>query len=838
LRGSRWGDNLRVEQAIFGEHRGGHALREASGDRRFANELSPRLDLPDTAPSGIEWSPFISGFSQGDRYVVARTFLDPEAPRAGMVLSHALIVPLQEVSCRANLLPLFDRLLSGPYQPAGLASFDVELDERQPPASPDLVGAAEALTTRGHGPVVRPGVERFDDLIVALWARLLPEIRATFAYRLSFGPSDIFETPPPALVCTPIALVTRWRGYRIVDSSTRDPASISASLLSGGAAGQPMLAFASDIGAEMRTFGEFPLLEQAYRLAVVEPDTFGNTTAALRLVEKLSLDPKKGDAGKVALLNRLSLHIDRADANSILTIRNLQLDAFEQREEIWAQVRRWTGRNTFPAAQDSGFLSIVEDISRETGALAPWRAAMTKGLRAASQVPSSDFASALWRWAQLKPSILNLLMDLVEFDAPLQSRLIKVAPRTLGHDAANAMMLVAKERQLRHLHGVAVSAAYAAPEAVRLQIAMEGETRSAEGLAFALRNARPPEVIACALEIVDEPRLIDLAGKVAADQPTLLESVDMGSGPAQAVWQASLSRNPAAWRGPSDPRLAFNQVLMSMLNGGPVDHGLLAALAATPLADLSNFERRKEVWSRVNGVTRNRLVGATAKNWIDQSRTGSVLFSLDDDLQHEVLASRELSDALDGLSANGLAKGIQIVAALPSFDEHRFMRWVQTVTARTRAVTVADAEVLGRLTLDRRWHLVADELVSQLRRGREDLRPALRVCISLLGLFTRWSLNLSSLTSTEKWDSFEAVAADLYPSGPDHNELWERAGGSDADLPRNGNGRSRWHDTLGQMRRGGRRLKVDRLLREMQKDYPLNRELPFFAGDYEFGGRR
>jgi Effector-associated domain 1 len=103
------------------------------------------------------------------------------------------------------------------------------------------------------------------------------------------------------------------------------------------------------------------------------------------------------------------------------------------------------------------------------------------------------------------------------------------------------------------------------------------------------------------------------------------------------------------------------------------------------------------------------------------------------------------------------------------------------------------------------------------------------------GLITSWVLGLSSLTATEKWESFEGLAADLYTTGPDHDGLWERAGGSDADLPRNGSGRSRWHETLSKMWHGGGHLRADQLLREMQKDYPMNEQLRFLANDTEFG---
>jgi hypothetical protein len=77
---------MRVEQAIYGTVKNGHALKGASGDRKLAEELAQRLDLPDTEPQGADWSPTTSGFPVRDRYVIARTFSDPSVGRAGMVV--------------------------------------------------------------------------------------------------------------------------------------------------------------------------------------------------------------------------------------------------------------------------------------------------------------------------------------------------------------------------------------------------------------------------------------------------------------------------------------------------------------------------------------------------------------------------------------------------------------------------------------------------------------------------------------------------------------------------------------------------------------------------------
>nr|WP_272950683.1 effector-associated domain EAD1-containing protein [Sinorhizobium saheli] len=107
----------------------------------------------------------------------------------------------------------------------------------------------------------------------------------------------------------------------------------------------------------------------------------------------------------------------------------------------------------------------------------------------------------------------------------------------------------------------------------------------------------------------------------------------------------------------------------------------------------------------------------------------------------------------------------------------------------------------------------------------------------MIGIFTRWSLNLSAVTSDEKWTVFEELAVDLYPTGPDDNELWDRAGGKKWDLQTFGNGRSRWHDAIAQIRRG-KGPRPSRLLGEMRRDFPLNDQVRYLASDSDLSSYR
>jgi hypothetical protein len=348
-----------------------------------------------------------------------------------------------------------------------------------------------------------------------------------------------------------------------------------------------------------------------------------------------------------------------------------------------------------------------------------------------------------------------------------------------------------------------------------------------------LRPATPAQALAIALQTA-EPRILRIAAEAVARTPQLLKDVDLSSGPAQQLWAQALGLNVETWRGPRDPQRAFLAVIEDHLDGGMIHPELIGALSMTPVADLSGYARRAEVWTRVADPARTNLLAATARGWLDRASDGEVAHAPDPQLEAAILTGDRLDSTLRALPPTDVGSVARIVSVLPAVGEPRFLRWLASWAATRRLMPSRDAEALGRLVFERRWSRIVDELVRLARMGRDDVTPTLRVCHDMIGIFTRWSLGLSAVSYEDKWIVLEDLASDLYPTGPDHNEIWGRAGGRGADLQSVGSGRSRWRDAIAQMRRG-RRPRPAELLDEMRRDYPHNDQVRHLAGDPDLG---
>lgn len=821
---------MRVEEAIYGEVMDGHTLRAASGDESFARSIAPRLDLPDNAPPGVLWSPFISGFPHGERYVLARTFADTGASRAGMVLAHALIMPTAELVQFRNLSPLFGRLIQSVNQAVTPTGFNHERDEGTPNSARDLIGAANVLSSRPSGPVVRLGIEGFEALVVSLWANLWPETRTSFSFRLSFGPADIPNHQAPTLVCSPEPLQARWSRYSVLRGEDESTVSQAAGYIAGEISPTPLLDFARNIGADLRQISQLPLLDKAHTLLSKEGG-INDVLPAVRLLEKLSPDPAMGIDAKRSIVSRLTAQVASSNPEQILAMRNLALKGFPAAPDLWRAIERWIAAQPFEHTHDQSMIQIAASATSNDTAVEAWRKAVERGVAAAARQAASELPKAIWRWVCMRPDLLNAILRLLPNEYPVEFRLASATSTKLTPELANNALQISLKRQWLVVHGALVSAISSPIEAARRQLSVDDSRTKTDGVKFALRLATPAQLLECAVQLRDR-RLVDLAADAIAAAPVNFSGTLCRDIVEQMIWDAMLRLDSGLWEAPSDPFAARNTVFSGLIQGGKVHMPLVESLAWTPLADLYDFPHREQLWGSVS----HKYLEATAEGWLRRSAEGDVSGALDPVLKTTILYKAELDEILLDRSTE-ISVAVRIVEALDGFDEQRFLVWFKTLLSQGRALPIGGMEALGRLALKRSWHRVVSEMASRYYGRRSEIRPALRACSSMLPIMTQWLYDLSAPTISEKWKSFAHLAAELYPGGPDQDELWSRAGGRNSDLEKNGSGLSVWLKAASQMR-NGRAPTPHNILQEMLQDYPGNEALYLLNNDPDIVGYR
>lgn len=93
------------------------------------------------------------------------------------------------------------------------------------------------------------------------------------------------------------------------------------------------------------------------------------------------------------------------------------------------------------------------------------------------------------------------------------------------------------------------------------------------------------------------------------------------------------------------------------------------------------------------------------------------------------------------------------------------------------------------------------------------------------------AVNISNASEPAVWRQLEDVFADLYPAGPQDQEIWIRAGGDISRLRLNGTGRVQWFSALRIMRQGGGGQAINQhaLVLVALQDFPHHQELKHLA---------
>lgn len=136
------------------------------------------------------------------------------------------------------------------------------------------------------------------------------------------------------------------------------------------------------------------------------------------------------------------------------------------------------------------------------------------------------------------------------------------------------------------------------------------------------------------------------------------------------------------------------------------------------------------------------------------------------------------------------------------------------------------------------FHYVADEVPRHKRDGHQQ-HPVLKAhAESNFPLALRrggWLKGPDILAQSSKLVSdvrqLENVLCQLYPLGPEHNEVWSRAGGDPSTLTFSGSGRASWHAALRMLSQGGggQDISLNSLLETALSDYPHNPDLKSLA---------
>ncbi len=868
-----------VHRALYGEHNRGHALIAHSGAPESPiAALAGRTDVPSSLPPGTTWAPYLSGYAIGDVYVFSRTFPDASASRAGMVLTHVLMLALEDAARLTRLDLVLDFLPTAPDRPAELEP--VALEDAVVAAAPDaafvssaprppgLSALARMLLAAGtpvpSAPVVWLGEEGFREALVALWTVLWPDARRTLSFRISFGPADV-EAVPPTIVTTPAALESRWSGYRVVRPTPNEaPASLAEAVLVGDPAGAPLADFRVALGASLTRLTDLERLERCYQYLQSGAATPSELGGLVRLLGLLSPRAEVGAPIKVPAIKRLAERTVVGTAANVKAVRNLDLAPFPNGASILDAVRSWARVHSVARTPEDADTGEVVHLAFDPDGHTAWGAAVREGLidALASRFDVSA-ARAVWAWWMLAaPPVIASIGAAIAASAHAERALAEACPLRMEPRVGDAVARFAAARDWVTLHAAVVAAFLAPTDAVRRQLAIDPAPSSVRGIEQLTRRLGGAETLRAALATRD-PRLVVAAGQATAAEPTLFADLDVADATWRDVWLAAIAAGAPPTAGLRNAGQTIRELLDRVVEGDLVDARLLVAVGSSPLGDLRAHPARGVLWERLPPRAREAFLATTADAWIAHFAAGGTVGLvpidaegrkyqvrdddvLEPDLEAAVLEANRVDRMLAVRNPADMAVGLRLFGRFDRLPESRFIVWLEAVVVVVRRVSIMQAQAIGDLVARRRWERVALELFHRAT-AREDLRESVSRVTGLLPRHRRLQLRLlgwprasEAATAEDAWDELTALAVSLYSWGPGEHDVWERAGGDFASLRQMQTGRDSWAAAIKALRLGGggRYVSATRLLAVMREDFPQNEQVRILQQMPEFNSGR
>ncbi len=822
---------MNVDFAVYGDRGGAHAVRAKTFDDPVVEKTLQITDLAWGLPDHLGESPMYRGRPCGAYYILVKTIRDPEASRSGMAASVAAFFPLEEVIHESSFKNLIDLLPTPAHVPPTLSRRTLPPPAQSEPL-PDAVGlramTSALLTRESGGPVVWVGIDSFIDVTTALWARLPPSLRRSFAFAFVCDPGD-GNNRECAVVYCPEKLESRWSGQLVTNVSCQSsvPMSTAEQYVFDESVRREVNDTINDLSATVSTFADL-------RRACLCHETIRNLPSAsnldatklIRNIGILSPIKERGEPLKQFAIQEICRRIESEGAVVIGLIRNIDFDVFGASKKIEEACLLGIQRNL---RDRSASVKPIAQLIHEstTHHDRSWASGVIRGVTEFARSGDEQSAARIWELFEEQPSLVVQSDMLLPYKPKIDSRISATAPTAIDHELAYSLSEVAIQQSYPELYAITLSTLCSVGAAVeRICDTWSADDRLAS-LRRLCKRVDVSDFLKC-IEQSEEEKLIEVAAEVCVNEPTMLAAAFSGS---CRAWRLVLCRvvelSPATIDATDKLDVEVMRSIQLLLKDG-LEPQYQMCLSKTKYANLFAAENRSQLWCRLDSAALPGFLNVTARESIGQIHRGLIHSeAVEPELSDAILDNNMRTVLLPSDCDGALEKVVNVFEALPLLQEHDFEQWRQRFLTSNRNLSKVDAIVLGKFVQRRRWEYVAAKLADDVNwYGRSDLHPAVCQFLDLLSWLKRWQFGDNHLTVPpgEWWDELEKSLIGLYSEGPSSNGVWERAGGDKADLLTDGTGANQWRHSLREIRNGFQsgELSVKSLLKVVSADYANN----------------
>ena len=436
-----------IHQSICGEvNKAWGLIKTTLQDVNIAKSIAFRTDLQDQT-SGVNWQPAIRGFSEGDYFLIMKTFEDT-APdvRRGRKYSHVLMIPKEEIARIDNIEQIISLLPQEINKNTVLEPISIEITPSKTVDIPDIIQGKFNKLINGYiniknykNTLIWIGQESFDIVVIELWKRLTAIERQNFHFGIAFN-NDHKEAESVSLIAVPESVQSKFVKsdfFIIKKNDNYEPTELMEQLLIGDVSvKQRISSFEKTIGSKSLSREDIAILAKGI-------DTFEqlNSVKDLKKLNTLSHivaqyapSDEKGIDFKQRLLSKIIQLAESVNFSELNVLRNFKTESFKNsKKTLSTALIGWMKKYIFSIENKSvGYTSIFEQVKKSNPNW--WDKVIIQELKSFLGTAQVSKIATVYVWLMESPSILSIIKSFIDKSKNAESCFIEKLPKKISKE--------------------------------------------------------------------------------------------------------------------------------------------------------------------------------------------------------------------------------------------------------------------------------------------------------------------------------------------------------------------------------------------------------------------
>ncbi len=827
-----------IHQSVCGEvNKAWGLIKTTLPDVNIAKSIAFRTDLQDQT-SGINWEPAIRGFSEGDFFLIMKTFEDTSPDvRRGRKFSHVLMIPKKEIAGIDNIEQIISLLPQEINKSTDLEPISIEMSSSDAFSITDSIRGKFNKLIHGYininsykNTIIWIGQEGFDTAVIELWKRLTVIERQNFQFGIAFN-NDHKGTNLLSLIAVPESVLSKFVRsdfFVIGKNDNHEPTELIEQLLIGDVTVQLRICnFEKAIESKSLSREDITLIAKGI-------DTFEHVDSIRDLkklntlshiVAKYAPSDKQGTDFKQRLLNNIVQLAASPNFSDLNILRNFKTESFKNSKKTLSTVLiGWIKKYIFSIENKSvGYTLFFEQVKKSN--LNWWDNVITQELESYLGTVEASKITTVYAWLMELPSILSIIKSYIDKSKNAERCFIEKLPKKISKELIAELQEFSISNNWLRLYALLLDRQFELGTALTELFKIDQDENYFEAVEVIIAGKDDNSVIDYAID-TGESRMIKIAGKICCNTPKHLKRMDVLNDNWQLIWAEAIENGNQVKAGLKEPEKEIHKLFDYLVDGNVVSERLIDKISSCEFGNLLTYPNRANLWDKLPLSSKDNFLTKTTSALLEQLSKNSTIAIPNDTLLLDHISRKGFADFLY-FNRNNIKSVIPVFEKFPQLNDNNLRDYLNNFSGQINAL---DATQLGKLIARKHFSNSASTVNSKSSKTN-NWRFALAECYNLLDFWTKLfssysgSFLLSSITQDEWWRNTEELIVELYSNGTSLTTIWKKAGGKESELLAKGTSSEIWSDVFYKLRKGHfKEITINDLLKEVNEQYRDNQK--------------